>query len=142
MTMHADTRKAQARLREGGFTCVLCREEQTHTATARGVAPLLRFLEDGTPTQDFCAADKVVGAGAAYLYVLLGVKEIWAEVISTPALEVLTRYGISAHSEQHVPQIRNRTGDGFCPIEAAVKEATDPEDALARIRRRLAELKK
>ena len=142
MSMHADTKKALKHLREGSFTCVLCRGEEMLTATARGVAPLLHFLDNCPCLQGFCAADKVVGAGAAYLYVLLGVREVFAEVISTPALEILTRYGVFADYAEHVPQIRNRDGTGFCPIEGAVADATDPQDALARIRHRLAELRK
>lgn len=139
--MRQDTVRAKALLEAEGLTCALCLGEMRYTATARGVAPLLSLLDNGTPLQGFCAADKVVGAGAAYLYVLLGVREVWAGVMSEIAQKTLTRYGILAHFDALVPQIRNRAGDGFCPIESAVADAVDPADALARIRRCLAELR-
>ena len=124
------------------MTCALCLGEASYTSRARGVAPLLSFLDDGICLKGFSAADKVVGAGAAYLYVLLGVRELWAGVVSDAAKKVLTRFGILPHYDVLVPTIRNRAGDGLCPIEMAVADATDPQDALVRIRRRLAELKK
>lgn len=140
--MRDDTKKAVGRLRENGFTCVLCRDEAFYDSHARGVAPLLAWLDGGTELHGFCAADKVVGAGAAYLYVLLGVAEVYAEVLSESAQKVLERYEISHEFGTCVPYIQNRSGDGCCPIEAAVAEAADADDALARIRARLLELKK
>ena len=139
--MRALTRRALGLLHTEELTCAICNEEKSFKSTARGVAPLLNWLDNGMSFTGSCAADKVVGAGAAYLYVLLGVTEIYAEVLSESAQKVLERYEISAHFGTLVPRIRNRSGDGFCPIEAAVADATDPADALARIRARLMELK-
>ena len=138
--MKQDTQNALSLLRENKLTCAICKGTEVYTDTRRGVAPLLNWLDNGMRFSGFCAADKVVGAGAAYLYVLLGVDEVYALVVSTRAKEVLCRYGIALHSEAQVPHIVNRTGDGICPIEQAVADAADPQDALARIRRRLQEL--
>ncbi|MBR6727380.1 MAG: DUF1893 domain-containing protein [Clostridia bacterium] len=138
--MKADTEQALALLRRESLTCALCRGADHHTSHERGVKPLLNWLDNGMRFSDFCAADKVVGAGAAYLYVLLDIKELYALVLSEPAKSVLERYGIAAHGEQTVPNIINRAGDGICPIEQAVAAATDPQDALDRIRKRLATL--
>lgn len=127
-------------LRTNGLTCALCRDGEAHTDRRRGVAPLLNWLDNGMRFSGFCAADKVVGAGAAYLYVLLGVTEVYALVVSEQAKEILTRYGIVLYCEQTVPYIVNRTGNGVCPIEQAVTGAADPQEALERIRQRLATL--
>ncbi|MBQ8357806.1 MAG: DUF1893 domain-containing protein [Clostridia bacterium] len=140
--MRKDTEKALALLTQKDLTCAICRGENMYESRARGVAPLLNWLDNGMNFAGFCAADKVVGAGAAYLYALLGIEELYAAIISDSAQKILTRYGISVHFGESVPRIRNREGDGFCPIETAVADAVDPADALARIRARLAELKK
>ncbi len=140
--MRADTEQALTLLHEKQLTCAVCGRGKSYESTARGVAPLLNWLDNGMSFRHFCAADKVVGAGAAYLYVLLGVAEVYAEVVSEAAQKVLERYEISLHFGTLVPRIINRAGDGFCPIEAAVADATDPADALLRIRARLAELRK
>ena len=139
--MRAATERALALLRAEGLTCAVCNGVTVYKSTARGVAPLLNWLDNGMRFAGFCAADKVVGAGAAHLYALLGLEEIYAEVLSESAQKVLQRYGISAYFGTLVPRIRNRAGDGFCPIEEAVADATDAQDALLRIRARLKELR-
>ena len=42
-----DLIRARALLTEGGYTCVLCRGEVFHTATHRGVKPLVDWLDSG-----------------------------------------------------------------------------------------------
>lgn len=132
----SDIGRARARLSEGSYTCVMCRGEETLTSAERGVRPLLSWLSDGTG-EGFSAADKVVGAGAAFLYVLLGVQEVYAEVMSEPALEVLTRHGIKAEFGALCENIINRRGNGICPIEQAVQGISDPSEALKAIKERL-----
>ena len=132
--------QARQILTTGGFTCVLRKEETTYTATERGVKPLVRWLTEGIDARGFTAADKVVGRATAYLYVLLGVREVWAAVMSEAAAEVLTRHGIAASQDQLVKNIINRTGTGICPFEEAVLEIQDPEEALAAIRSKMAQM--
>jgi hypothetical protein len=129
-----DLKRARALLESGGYTCVLCRGEAVHTATARGVKPLVDWLDSGLDLNGFSAADKVVGRATAFLYVLLGVKEVWAGVMSEAAAEVLTRHGIAASQDKLVPNIINRAGTGICPFEEAVLEIQTPEEALALLR--------
>ena len=132
--MTKDLIKAQTLLETGDYTCVVCREDTVHTATERGVKPLLNWLEEGLDLVQFSAADRVVGRATAFLYVLLGVKEVYARVMSRPAAQVLTTYGITAHPGKLVDGIINRKGDGPCPFEAAVLEIEDPQEALHAIR--------
>ena len=74
-----DLNRARALLTEGGYTCVLCRGEVFHTATHRGVKPLVDWLDSGLDLRGFSAADKVVGRATAFLYVLLGVRAVHAQ---------------------------------------------------------------
>ena len=41
-------RKARSILDSGNYTCVVCWNDSMYTATQRGVAPLLSWLEAGT----------------------------------------------------------------------------------------------
>lgn len=127
-------------LTAGGFTCVLRNNETVYTATERGVKPLVRWLTEGIDARGFTAADKVVGRATAYLYVLLGVREVWAAVMSEAAAEVLSRHGIAASQDKLVPNIINRAGTGICPFEEAVLEIHDPQGALAAIRAKMAQM--
>ena len=126
--------KARKLLDSGDYTCVVCKEDTTYTASLRGVAPLLNWLDSGTDLAGFSAADRVVGRGAAFLYCLLGVKEVYARVMSIPAAEVLRSYGIHTAADTFVEGIRNRAGNGPCPLEAVGMDIQEAEAALTAIR--------
>lgn len=138
--MTKDLTKARTLLDVGDYTCVLCKDDTIHTNTARGVAPLLHWVDTGLDMRDFSAADRVVGRGAAFLYVLLGVKEVYARIMSRPAAEVLQAHGISVSAGTMVEGIINRQGTGPCPFEAAVMDITDAQNALTAIRAKMAQI--
>lgn len=133
--------KAKNALSEGNFTCVVCDGFEEYTSTMRGVAPLLKWLDEGINLHGFSAADKVVGKGAAYLYILLEVKEIYANIISRPALETLKKHNIPASYAILTEAVKNRDNTGLCPIETAVMNMDNPHDALTAIRNKLELLK-
>ena len=135
-----DVARAKALLVDSNYTLVLCRDEITHTDTRRGVAPLLVLLDRGEDVSGFAAADKVVGKAAAFLYLRLGVAAVHATVLSEPAYDLLTAHGVAATFDTLVPAIRNRAGDGYCPMEQVTLPLTDPVAAESAIRKRLAEL--
>lgn len=124
-----------------GCTCAASDGTTLLTSTKRGVGPLLGWLEQGCDLRAFTVADKVVGKGAAFLYMLLGVKYLYAAVISRPALELLRKEGVYVSFTACVPAIRNRDNTGFCPIETAVLECNNAQQALVKIKERLKELK-
>ncbi len=123
-----------------GHTCVLCNGEDIVLSDERGVKPLVEWVKDGRTFSGYSAADKVVGKAAALLYVTLRVKIIWAGVISKPAAEVFEKYGIEYWYDTLADAIINRKGDGFCPMETAVKDIDSPEEALVAIQNKLNEL--
>ena len=129
--------QARKILEAGSYTCVLRKNDTVFTATERGVKPLVRWLAQGIDVRGFSAADKVVGRATAYLYVLLGVKAVWAAVMSEAAAEVLARHGIAASQDRLVKHIINRQGTGTCPFEEAVLNIQTPEEALTAIREKM-----
>lgn len=138
--MNADLERAKELLTQGDNTCVVCKDDLIYTSSERGVKPLLCWLDQGTNLQDFSAADKVVGRGAALLYSLLGVRAVYADVLSEEARAALEHCGIAASWGTCVPRIVNRAGTGYCPIETAVLRIDDAKEALTAIRARLKEL--
>ncbi len=139
--MKNDITKAIELLNEGHYTCVLCKGDVLYTSTQRGVKPLLDWLDDKVDLKGFSAADRVVGKGAAFLYVLLGVKEVYAHVMSDEAIRTLAENGIQQQCDVSVKNIINRAGTGICPMEEATREISDPKEALQAIKQRLTELK-
>lgn len=140
--MTNDLNKACSLLDTGSFTCVVCRDDTVYTATERGVKPLLNWLDSELDLKHFSAADRVVGRATAFLYVLLGVKEVYAHVMSRPAAEVLTSHGIAVQAGTLVEGIINRKGTGPCPFEAAVMEIVDCQEALEAIRNKMAQMQR
>ncbi len=139
--MEERIKRARELLFEGGYTCVLLCEGEVLTFTARGVKPLVSFLEEGRECFGAVGADRVVGRATAFLYVLLGVKGLFAGVISRPALSVLKEAGICVEYGECVEHIINRRGDGICPFEEAVLTVFDPAEAYGAIREKMRELK-
>ena len=138
--METDLKKARDLLAAGNYTCVLCREDTIYTTAERGVRPLLNWLDSGLNLRGFSAADRVVGRATAFLYCLLGVKEVYARVMSQPAAEVLRQNRIVAQTDLLTDGIINRRGTGPCPFEAAVMDIDDAGEALIAIRKKLEQM--
>ena len=135
-----DLEKAKKLLDGGDYTCVVCGGDFLYTSRERGVKPLLTPLDAGKSFEGCSAADKVVGKAAACLYVLLKIKEVHANIISRRALEVFEKYGVKISFSELVEAIENRTKTGLCPMETAVRDLENAEDAPAAIRAALKRL--
>lgn len=138
--MDRDLEAARKRLLAGGVTCVLRKGETEYVSTDRGLAPLTAWIEAGTNLQGYAAADKIVGKAAACLYALLGVKAVYAPVMSREAISFFSQHGIEAFPDKIAEDIRNRAGTGICPMEQAVKPCQTPEEAFQAVRRKQADL--
>ena len=77
---------------------------------------------------------------AALLARLMGVRALYARVISQGAMEELNRAGIEAGCETMVEAVRNRAGTGLCPMEQLSRGVEDPEEMLAKAEEFLAGL--
>lgn len=132
--------EAKNKLLQGGYTCVALNDDGIYTSMDRGVKPLLDWISNKCDLKDAYVADKVVGKAAAFLYVLLKVKEVYAVVISEPALITLEKHNIKVSYGQLVSAIRNRDNTGFCPMESSVWDIEDPNIAYETIVRTRNEL--
>lgn len=138
----ANLDKAKRLLDLTNSTCVLCSEHVIITDKRRGVRPLLDLLENDVDVVGFAVADKVVGKAAAFLYCLLKIKYLYAQVISQPALSVLQQAEIEVEYGLLVSSIQNRSKNGPCPMENAVLDVLSPQEALPAIYKAFAQLNK
>lgn len=123
--------KAKSLLHEGGFTFALTNGEKTFTSDKRGVAPVLMLLEtDSRLLKGAYIADRVIGKAAALLLIYGGVNEIYADTVSSPAVEICKSHNIPLFYKDLVPLIKNRTGEGMCPMEASVLFIDNPARAF------------
>lgn len=115
-------------------SCVILTDEKITVCHERGIKDLYRILHDMPELlENASIADKVIGKGAAALMALGKVKEIYADVISQPAIDLLATVEIFVVYGTLVPNIINRTGTGLCPVETLCKEAMTPEQCLTLI---------
>lgn len=135
-----DINSAKRLLEKENLTYVLFKDHEVHTGSGRGVKPLLSLIDSGKSYEGFSVVDKVVGKAAAFLYVILRVTTIHAEVVSRSALQVLRDNEIAVTYDNLVEYIENRTKDGRCPMESAVIDINDSSEALAAICRKVEEL--
>lgn len=116
---------------------------ELRTFTHRGVADLFSLVTD---EPDFLCgasvADKVIGRGAALLLVKGGAAEVYAQVISAGALEVLLHAGIEVEYGQLVDNIINRAGTDICPVEKLTADTTSPDEAYGKIKQFLLKVKR
>lgn len=140
--MNSNLERAKTILNQGGYSCVMCSDSDTLYAEKRGVAPLLEWLDSGMDLSAFSAADKVVGKAAAMLYILMNVKQVYAQVISDGAVEAFKKYKVIYFCDTSVNKIRNRDNTGFCPMEEAVRNISNPIEAKAAIEEKLKQLQK
>ena len=104
------------------------------TFDGRGVQDLYRLLKEHPEMLNGASvADKVVGKGAAALMILGKVQEVFAHLISTPAIALLKEAGVSVRFNQEVPYIINRQGSGPCPVEALCQPCTSAEECWPKI---------
>ena len=74
------------------------------------------------------------GKGAAALMILGGIKELYTDIISTKALELLQKSDIKVGFTEKVPFIWNRNHTGGCPVETMCSEVESAEEILPLIR--------
>lgn len=116
-------------------SCVIRNGDTTRIFRERGVRDLYRLLTTEPRLLDGAfVADKVVGKGAAALMLLGGVAELYADVISRPALELLASSSLRVSYTLEVPRIVNRTRTGLCPVESLCRDCATAAEALPLIR--------
>lgn len=119
------------------INCALVSGQQTYTSAKRGISPMMDFISQKIDLRGYSAADKIVGRAVAFLFILAGVKEVYAAVLSKPALELLEKNGISVSYETLTDKIIRRDKMGICPMEEAVQNIDNPEEAYATLAEKL-----
>lgn len=118
-------------LQEAGCSCVVKNFDQVFTFKQRGVLDLYQMIKDKPGfLKEALIADKVVGKGAAALMILGGISNLYAEIISLPALTLLRDAGVEVDYGNVVPFIWNRTKTDWCPIEKMCNNKTSAQDIL------------
>ena len=135
--MTTDTILAKQDLEQNGYTCVLRKGDAACSSFEHGVKPLLQWIDEGKDFSGYGAADQVIGKAAALLYICLGVRDLYGQVVSEPALSVLAEHGAACTYGEKVPYIINRKKDGMCPMEQTVLNISDPREAVEALKNKV-----
>lgn len=129
-----ELKAAVERLHAEGCSCVVSRDGRQRLFHERGVLDLYRLLREEPETlRGAAVADKVVGKAAAALLILGGVRELYADVVSEPALALLRAAGTAVSCGRCAERIVNRAGTGLCPLETRCLDLATPEACFERI---------
>lgn len=103
-----------------------------------GIKPIMSKLEEDLNFfSGSVVADKIIGKAAAMLFVLSGVKEVYALVLSKAGKKILEDYNIIFHYDELTDKIINRKGDDICPMEKTVQDIDDLDMAYEALRHKV-----
>ena len=121
-----------ARLNEQHISLIVRNAGLTTEYTQHGVNDLLQLLENEPQRlQGAVVADKVIGKAAAAIMVVGGVKQVYTNLISTPAREMLEKAGVQVSAAEEVEMILNRDQTGQCPMDKSLNDTDDPAECVA-----------
>lgn len=116
-----------------------------HLDKRDGILPVFEFvkthMDDSTTIANFSYGDKIVGKAAAFLFVLLKPRFLYAKTLSEDALTLLKNNNLEFSYGEVTPFIKSRDGKDRCPFEKAVEDTFSPTEALKRIEQTLINLK-
>ena len=135
--MEKDFQKAKEEFNTGKYTLVICKDEDIIKSDITGIRPLMNLIDTKKDYKNYSAADKIVGRAAAFLYSLLHIKNLYGEVMSKGAIEILKKEGINYEYKTLTDFIENRKKTGICPMDEAVQNIDNPIDACEAIRNKM-----
>lgn len=98
--------------------CIVKDKEIIYKTKNRGIYPVYKLaIENKLNIEESFIADKVVGKAAAMFYVFLNAKNIYIDVLSDKAFNILKNNNINFVFNKKVDFIMNRQKDGLCPVE-------------------------
>ena len=123
-------------------TICLCKDATCLFSDKKGISPMMDFINDNIDLNGYSVADLIVGKAVAFLFVKCNIKNVYAKVLSKSGKEILDKYHIYYEYETITEKIINREGNDICPMEKAVLNSNDINEAYELLKNKLDSLKK
>ena len=94
----------------------------------KGVSSAVELINNSVDLNGFIAVDTVVGKALSILFLKLGIKEVYALLISENAYTYLMRHGVKVTYKTITPSILNRDKSDLCPMEKLSLSLDDYDD--------------
>jgi len=135
---------AKAALSSGEATLVVTKGGRiVYRDSGGGISPLVNLYENN---RDILAGadvfDKAVGKAAAMILILGGVRKVYGELMSEPAVAYLNSRGVKTDYENKAEMIHNKDGTDTCPFEKAVCDTDDASEGYENIKKVLSSFKR
>jgi hypothetical protein len=127
---------AKQKLDSDSFAFVLVKDGAIlSTGTRDGVGELIQVTDTlGDATRGASLADKVVGKAVAMVARTVGIRAVYATLMSQAACDALDGANITYEYAKHVPLILNKRNDGPCPMERLTQTIDEPRQAVNALR--------
>lgn len=126
---------AKSTLFENEYSIVVVKENEiVYKSESKGLQSLISlYKNDKNTLENSSIADKVIGRAAALILVDSNIKEVYADLISQNAIEILDKSNIPYEYKSQVKEIRNRDNTGMCPMEELSLKCVSTDELLEKI---------
>jgi hypothetical protein len=95
-----------------------------------GVKPFMRIIDEiGNDLEGKIIGDRILGKASAFLCRYSNVRGVYSPQATKTAIAILIIGGIPCQTDEIIPFIKNRNGDGLCPFEKMLQNIESPEEA-------------
>lgn len=126
---------AKSTLFENEYSIVVVKENEiVYKSESKGLQSLISLYKNEKSTlEDSSIADKVIGRAAALILFDANIKEVYADLISENAIDILDKSNIPYEYKTLVKEIRNRDNTGMCPMEELSLKCTSADELIEKI---------
>ncbi|KXA93797.1 hypothetical protein AKJ66_00785 [candidate division MSBL1 archaeon SCGC-AAA259E22] len=137
-----DLKLAENTLKRDNLNLVIAKNGKlAYKTKLSGIKGLLKAIEKlDYKTNEYSAADKIVGRAAALLLIFMNVKKIYAITLSEGGKSVLEKNEIEYKYENIVSEIKNIEGKNMCPFEKLTRDIDNPEKAYLKVKSKVTNL--
>ena len=126
---------AKSTLFENEYSIVVVKENEiVYKSEIKGLQSLISlYKNDENTLENSSIADKVIGRAAALILVDSNIKEVYADLISENAIDILDKSDIPYEYKSQVTEIRNRDNTGMCPMEELSLKCVSADELIEKI---------
>lgn len=126
---------AKSTLFENEYSIVVVKENEiVYKSESKGLQSLISLYKTKKNTlEDSSIADKVIGRAAALILIGSNIKEVYADLISENAIDILDKSDIPYEYKSQVKEIRNRDNTGMCPMEELSLKCVSADELIEKI---------
>ncbi len=133
-------KEAHLLITDGKASCIVIKDGNIiRCVKGSGIAPVLSMYDEGL-LDGAVLVDKVIGRATAMIAVHGGIRECHGITVSRAAYTFLCEHNVPTEYIELPDNIINRLGTDICPMEKAVMNITDTEEALSAVRQTLKRL--